>query len=214
MADIFELFKKIGSQNTTSGGTPEYIIVGLGNPGDKYLTTRHNAGFMAMDYLSQKLNAPIKQIKFKSVIGNAVVGGKNVLLMKPQTYMNHSGEAVKEAMQFYKIPADRVIVLVDDTALAPGRMRLRKNGSAGGHNGLKSLIEHLGTDEFPRIRLGVGEKPHKEYDMADWVLGKMPDTDLKLLFQCLEASFPASELIIEGKFDEAMGKFNGFKASL
>jgi len=134
--------------------------------------------------------------------------------MKPQTFMNLSGEAVKEAMQFYKLTPDRVIVLVDDTALAPGRMRLRKSGSAGGHNGLKSLIEHLGTEEFIRIRLGVGEKPHKEYDMADWVLGKMPDTDLKLLFQCLEASYPACELILDGKFDEAMGKFNGFKASL
>ncbi|MBE6599150.1 MAG: aminoacyl-tRNA hydrolase [Ruminococcaceae bacterium] len=212
MADIFELFKKIGSQTTTSGGTPEYIIAGLGNPGDKYLTTRHNAGFMAMDYLSQKLSAPIRQIKFKSVVGNAVIGGKNVLLMKPQTYMNLSGEAVGEAAKFYKIAPERIIILVDDTALAPGRMRLRKGGSAGGHNGLKSLIEHLGTEEFPRVRLGVGEKPHKEYDMADWVLGKMSDADLKLLFQCLEASLPACELIMDGKMDEAMGKFNGFKA--
>ncbi len=214
MADIFELFKKIGTQNTAGGTTPEFIVVGLGNPGDKYLTTRHNAGFMAMDYLSQKLNTPIRQIKFKSLVGNAVLGGKNVLLMKPQTYMNLSGEAVGEAARFYKIPAEKVIVLVDDTALAPGRMRVRKNGSAGGHNGLKSLIEHLGTEEFIRVRLGVGEKPHKEYDMADWVLGKMPDADLKLLFQCLEATHPCLELLVNGKFDDAMGKFNGFKATL
>lgn len=214
MADIFELFKKIGSQNTTGGGTPEFIIVGLGNPGEKYLTTRHNAGFMAMDYISQKLSAPIRHIKFKSVVGNVVINGKNVLLMKPQTYMNASGEAVREAAQFYKIPADHIIVLVDDTCLAPGRMRVRKSGSAGGHNGLKSLIEHLSTDEFPRVRLGVGEKPNKEYDMADWVLGKLSDGDLKLLYQCLEASLPACELIMEGRLDDAMGRYNGFKASL
>jgi len=214
MADIFELFKKIGSQNTTGGGTPEFIIAGLGNPGEKYHTTRHNAGFMAMDYLSQKLSAPIKQIKFKSVVGNAVIAGKNVLLMKPQTYMNASGEAVREAAQFYKIPNDRIIILVDDTCLAPGRMRVRKSGSAGGHNGLKSLIEQLGTDEFPRVRLGVGEKPNKEYDMADWVLGKMSETDLKLLYGCLEASLPACELIMEGKLEDAMGRFNGFRAAL
>lgn len=214
MADIFDLFKKISTQNTQSGGTPEYIVAGLGNPGEKYHLTRHNAGFMAMDYLSEKLSAPIRQIKFKSVVGNAVIGGKNVLLMKPQTYMNLSGEAVGEAARFYKIPAERVIILVDDTALAPGRMRLRKSGSAGGHNGLKSLIEHLGTEEFIRIRLGVGEKPHREYDMADWVLGKMPGDDLKLLFQCYEATPDCLSLIVNGKFEEAMGKFNGFKASL
>ena len=215
MADIFELFKKIGSQNTAAGGgTPEFIIAGLGNPGEKYLTTRHNAGFMAMDYISQKLSAPIKQIKFKSLVGNAVINGKNVLLMKPQTYMNASGEAVGEAARFYKISADRIIILVDDTCLAPGRMRVRKSGSAGGHNGLKSLIEHLSTEAFPRVRLGVGEKPNKDYDMADWVLGKLSDTDLKLLYQCLEASLPACELIMDGKLEEAMGKFNGFQAAL
>lgn len=218
MTDIFEIFKKISSTNASNAGeaagTPEYILAGLGNPGDQYLLTRHNAGFMAMDYLSQKLSCPIRQIKFKSLVGVATIGGKKVLLMKPQTYMNASGEAVAEAARFYKIPADRVIVLVDDVCLAPGRMRVRKDGSAGGHNGLKSLIERLGTEDFPRVRLGVGEKPHKEYDMADWVLGKIPDADRKLLYQCLEATLPACELILNGKLEEAMGRYNGFRASL
>lgn len=211
MADIFDLFKKIADEKKTDSGNIEYLIVGLGNPGEKYTYTRHNAGFLAMDYISQKTCCKVNKVKFKALVGDCTIGGHRVLLMKPQTYMNNSGEAVREAADFYKIPADKIIVISDDVAQAPGRMRIRKSGSAGGQKGLNSIIVHLGSDQFTRIRIGVGEKPNPEYDMADWVLGKIPEEDQKKLFSifgCVNDSLP---LLLDGKIDDAMGKFNGIK---
>lgn len=209
MADIFEIFKKIstGADNVTT--PPEYIIVGLGNPGDKYTFTRHNAGFLALDLIAQKCNCSVKQLKFKSLCGDTVIDGHRVLLMKPQTYMNNSGEAIIAASSFYKIPPEKILVLVDDIYQAPGRMRIRKNGSAGGHNGLKSIIAHLSSEDFTRIRIGVGEKPNKEYELAAWVTGQIPEADREPIFKILTASYEACTLLLNGKLDEAMGRFNG-----
>lgn len=211
MADIFDLFKKISSESSSVSNPPEFILAGLGNPGDKYTFTRHNAGFLAMDYISQKCGAAVKQLKFKALCGDCVIGGHRVILLKPQTYMNLSGEAIRAAVDFYKIPPEKVLVLVDDICQAPGRMRIRKSGSAGGHNGLKSIIECLGCDSFPRIRIGVGEKPSKDYDLAAWVTGQIPEADREPMFRIFADCYDAVTYILDGKFDEAMGKFNGVK---
>ena len=165
MADIFELFKQISKDNQGAAGAPTHMIVGLGNPGKDYAETRHNAGFLAMDKICAALGCECQRVKFKSFTNTVKIGDKNVLLMMPQTYMNLSGEAVGEAAKYYNIPAENIIVMVDDIYLEPGFMRIRKKGSAGGHNGLKNIIEHLGSDNFPRIKLGVGAKP-KEADLA------------------------------------------------
>ena len=208
MADIFALFKKL-SHKETAPFTPEFIIAGLGNPEQKYTFTRHNAGFLALDFISQKLGADVKTLKFRSLTGRAVIGGRSVLLMKPQTYMNRSGEAVKEAADFYKIPPEKIIVISDDVHQAPGKMRIRKSGSSGGQKGLGDIIEKFGTEDIPRIRIGVGEKPTPEYDMAAWVLGKIPDADQEKMFKIFECVYDAMSLITGGRFDDAMGKYNG-----
>ena len=150
-------------------GSVEYIVVGLGNAGTKYEGTRHNAGFIALDHLSQQLGVKIDRIKFKSLVTTCTISDKKVLLMKPSTYMNNSGLAVTEAMNFYKIPPENVIVIFDDISLETGKMRIRRKGSDGGHNGIKNIIYLSGSDQFPRIKLGVGHKPEK-WDLADWVL--------------------------------------------
>lgn len=211
MSDIMELFRQIAKEPQQTTGAPEYLICGLGNPGAEYARTRHNAGFMAIDYLSQKTGISCMRSRFRALCGSGTLAGKTVLLMKPQTYMNLSGEAVRDAAQYYKIPPEKIIVLVDDVYLAPGRMRVRRTGTDGGHNGLKNIIYQLESDRFPRIRLGVGEKPNKEYDMADWVLGKLSDDDCKKLYPCLEAAYDGICLILQGKFDDAMGRCNGMK---
>ena len=211
MADIFDLFKKIEAERKSASSNIEYIIVGLGNPGEKYSRTRHNAGFLAIDYLSQKYSADVKQLKFKSLTGDVKIGEHRALLMKPQTFMNNSGEAVGEAAKFYKIAPENIIVIVDDIYQAPGRMRIRKNGSAGGHNGLKSIIEHLGADTFPRIKIGVGEKPSPEYELADWVLARIPKADEEPMFKIFEATADCIPMLLDGNTDDAMGKFNGLK---
>ncbi len=211
MADIFELFKQIEAKKNAGGGKIEFLIVGLGNPGDKYARTRHNAGYLALDYIAQKYNTDVRQLKFKSLNGEAVIGGHRVLLMKPQTFMNNSGEAVGDAASFYKIAPENIIVLVDDIYQAPGKMRIRADGSAGGHNGLKSIIEHIGSDKFPRVRIGVGEKPNPEYELADWVLGKIPKDDETPLFKIFEATCDAIPMILDGRLEESMGRFNGLK---
>ena len=208
MDRLFSLFKQI-EKNSSSAEPISHIIVGLGNPGDKYKYTRHNAGFLALSYMSQKLNADITKSKFKALYTECVIGEKRVLLMLPQTFMNLSGEAVRAAMDFYKIPVENVLVIFDDISLSCGKLRIRKNGSAGGHNGIKSIIEHTGSDAFPRIKIGVGEKPHPEMDLADWVLSSFTQDEQKVLFDKFENVFKASELIIKGDITSAMNKYNG-----
>ena len=191
-----------------SGGV-EWLVVGLGNPGDKYEGTRHNAGFMVIDQLAEGLKIPVQRLKFKALTNTAEIAGHKVLLMKPVTYMNLSGEAVQEAAAFYKVPPERILVLSDEVALAPGKLRVRRSGSAGGHNGLKNIIAHLGTDQFPRIRLGVGQKPHPDYDMADWVLGKFQGEDRKTMDVAVKRAADAVECLIGEGVDRAMNRFNG-----
>ena len=192
-----------------SAGGPTWLLVCLGNPGDQYENTRHNAGFMVADELGERYGLPIQRLKFKALTNVFSISGEKVLVMKPVTYMNLSGEAAGQAADFYKIPPDHVLVISDDTALAVGRLRIRKGGSAGGHNGLKSIIQHLGTDQFPRVRVGVGEKPHPDYDLADWVLGKFQGEDKKAMDQAVKRAADAVECLIKEGPDRAMNKFNG-----
>ena len=206
MANIFDLFKKIETAKSNEPIT--HIVVGLGNVGREYENTRHNAGFMAIDTLAAKHGAAIDRAKFHSLVGEAVIAGKRTLLMKPTTYMNNSGVAVGEAAAFYKIPPQNVIVLHDEINFDVGVFRIRRKGSAGGHNGLKSLIAHLGSDEFPRIKIGVGNKPSADYDLVDFVLGKFSSEDLATLKKDSERVALATALIVEGKIDEAMNKYS------
>lgn len=192
----------------TSGGA-SWILVCLGNPGEKYENTRHNVGFMVADELGERQNAPIQKLKFKALTNLFTISGEPVLVMKPITYMNLSGEAVRQAVDFYKVPPDHVLVVSDDTALAVGRLRIRRGGSAGGHNGLKNIIQHLGTDQFPRIRVGVGQKPHPDYDLADWVLGKFLGEDKTAIDQAVKRAADAVACLIQHGPDRAMNQFNG-----
>lgn len=191
-----------------SKGGAEWIVAFLGNPGLKYNGTRHNAGFMAADAMEKKLGVSINKMRFKALTQTADIGGKKVLLMKPQTYMNLSGDAIAQAANFYKVPPERVIVVSDETALPIGRLRIRRGGSAGGHNGLKSVIARLGTDQFPRIRLGVGDKPHPDYDMADWVLSAFKGQDAADIELVAKKAADAVECYITEGADRAMNKFN------
>ncbi|MBR4295777.1 MAG: aminoacyl-tRNA hydrolase [Clostridia bacterium] len=211
MADIFALFKQIAEKNNDNDAKEpiSFIIVGLGNPGDKYFHTRHNAGFLAMDFISQKLGTKVDRLKFKALTGEAYIGGKRALLLKPQTYMNNSGEAVAEAASFYKIKPENIIVLFDDISLDVGRMRVRRDGSAGGHNGIKSIIAHLGSEKFPRIKIGVGKKPHPDYDLADWVLSEFSKEDKEKLFSIFGFAYEGLLKMLGGDFDSAMQICNG-----
>ena len=194
--------------NREKGGV-QWLVVGLGNVGEEYEGTRHNVGFRVADELAERGHVPIQKLKYRALTNTCEVAGVKVLLMKPVTYMNLSGEAVRQAADFYKIPPERVLVISDDVALPVGKLRVRKNGSAGGHNGLKNIILHLGCDCFPRVKLGVGEKPHPDYDLAAWVLGKFPAEDAKALsgrYPDLEA---AAKLIMDGKLSLAQSKYNG-----
>ena len=186
----------------------DYIIVGLGNPGAKYEMTRHNAGFLALELLAMEESKSIKRLKFHSLVCDAELGGKRCLLMKPQTMMNNSGEAVGEAAKFYKIPAENIIVIYDDVSLDVGQLRIRRKGSAGGHNGIKSIIVHLGSESFPRVKIGVGKKPNPEYDLAAWVLGNFPKDQQPDLKKALENSTQAVRLIAKGEIDRAMNLYN------
>ncbi|MBQ5347399.1 MAG: aminoacyl-tRNA hydrolase [Ruminococcus sp.] len=191
-----------------SNNSIEYIIVGLGNPDRKYENTRHNSGFIMIDYIADKLSVKINRVKFKSTVGEARIGGHRVLLMKPSTYMNNSGQAVVEAMNFYKIPAENVIVLLDDINLDVGKMRIRSKGSDGGQNGMKNIIYLSGSDKFPRIKIGIGKKPNPEYDLAAWVLSKFTKDDFKKLEAVAENTYDSVELIMDGKISEAMNRYN------
>lgn len=206
MANIFDLFKKIEQPKSTAPISA--IVVGLGNPGAEYERTRHNVGFLAVDFIAARLGVKIDRVKFHALVAEVTVGECRVLLMKPTTYMNNSGVAVGEAAAFYKIPPERVILLHDEISFEPGKIRLRRKGSAGGHNGLKSIIEHIGSDAFPRVKIGVGQKPSPDYDLADWVLGKMPEADRDSVasrFADIDASV---RLILDGKIDDAMQKYS------
>ena len=186
----------------------EYIIVGLGNPGRQYEGTRHNAGFIALNYLAEQLNVKVNRIKFKSTVGEATVAGHRCLLMKPSTFMNLSGQAVTEAMRFYKIPPEKVIILCDDINLDVGKIRIRRKGSDGGQNGVKNIIYLSGSDEFPRIKVGIGKKPHPDYDLKDWVLSRFSDKDKQLLKETLPKIADAVGLIVCGDIDRAMNLYN------
>lgn len=191
-----------------SVGAPEFLVVGLGNPDKKYAFTRHNSGFLCVDMLAEKHGFTVKKLKFKSLLGDAEIGGHRCLVMKPQTYMNLSGEAVRDAAQFYKIPPERIVVLFDDISLDVGKIRIRRKGTDGGHNGIKNIIYHLNSDRFPRIKIGVGKKPHPEYDLADWVLSEFKKDEEAPLKTALENACAALELMLDGKIDEAMNKYN------
>ena len=180
----------------------------MGNPDRKYENTRHNCGWLALDYMADKLGCRLNKIKFKSYTGEAVIGGKKALLMKPTTYMNNSGEAVTEAMRFYKISPENVIVIFDDVSLEVGRMRIRQKGSDGGQKGMRSIIYLSGSDAFPRVKIGIGAKPEHFRDLADWVLSKFTNDERKTLEGMFENTCEAVALIAEGKIDRAMNRFN------
>lgn len=202
---IINLFGRGGKQ---SSGL-DWILVCLGNPGDQYENTRHNVGFLTADALGERLGKPIQRLKFKALTNVVEYGGCRVLLMKPTTYMNLSGEAVREACQFYKIPPERVLVVSDDVSLPVGKLRLRRSGTAGGHNGLRSIIGQLHSDQFPRLKIGVGQKPHPDYDMADWVLGKFSKEDRKTIDAAIERALDAIECVFSQGMDKAMSQYNG-----
>lgn len=185
-----------------------WLVVGLGNPGAKYENTRHNVGFMTADALAGRNGEPIRRIKYHALTSEAVIGGQSVLLMKPTTFMNLSGQAVSEAARFYKIPADHVLVISDDVDLPLGKLRIRKSGSAGGHNGLKNIIQQLGTDQFPRLKIGVGSKPHPDYNMADWVLGQFQGEDKKTIDAAVARAADAVECLLADGIDRAMNQYN------
>lgn len=186
----------------------DWLIVGLGNPGQKYEHTRHNMGFLTVDLLAEKNGVKLNKVKFKSAYNIMKFAGCKCLVMKPQTYMNLSGEAVREAVQFYKIPADHVLVIYDDVSLPVGKLRVRPTGSAGGHNGIKNIIAHLGTQEFPRVKIGVGAPEGADKDMVDWVIGAPSQAERKVLMESFEKAIKAAECIIERGCQQAMNDFN------
>ncbi len=196
-------FKK---RETFSGGV-EYIVAGLGNPGSQYENTRHNAGFITIDALAQKLDIKVDRIKYKSLCTTGIINDKKVLLMKPSTYMNNSGQAIVEAMSFFKVPPEKVIIVFDDISLDVGKMRIRRKGSDGGHNGMKSIIYLSGSDMFPRVKVGIGHKPEK-WNLADWVLSTFSESETKLIKETAEKACDAISLIVDGKTDKAMNLYN------
>lgn len=186
-----------------------WLIVGLGNPGKEYVRSRHNCGFLGMDLLAEKLNCKIDRVKFQGLYGQVSYKGKKVYLLKPLTYMNLSGRSVLQLSAYFGIPPQRIIVLFDDISLEPGRLRVRADGSAGGHNGIKSIIAELGSQDFPRVKIGVGGKPNPDYDLADWVLSSFSANEERLLFSALTRAADAALCIIENGVNEAANRYNG-----
>ena len=186
-----------------------FLIVGLGNPGKEYDGTRHNIGFAAVDYIANKYNIELNRIKFKGVFGEGFINGKKVILLKPTTYMNLSGESIREVINFYKISNEEVIVIYDDISLEVGRLRIREKGSHGGHNGIKSIIANLGTDVFPRVKIGVGAP---KGNLVSHVLGKFSEDEIEILRETIKASSDAVSIMLKSDTKEAMNKFNGFNA--
>lgn len=189
----------------------DWLIVGLGNPGDNYAKTRHNVGWRALDILAQELHAKVDRAKFRGLYGQATYEGQKLIFLKPQTFMNLSGLSVMDAARFYKLPPERIIVLFDDISLPVGRLRIRPDGSAGGHNGIKSIIGAINSQSFPRVKIGVGAKPHPDYDLADWVLSAFPPDEEKALQPALKRAADAALEIIKNGTYEAANRFNGSK---
>lgn len=187
-----------------------FLIVGLGNPGREYDNTRHNIGFHAIDIIADKYNIDVNRIKFKGVYGEGFIGGEKVMLLKPTTYMNLSGESIREVMDFYKLDLDQILVIYDDISLDVGKLRIREKGSAGGHNGIKSIIAHTGSEVFSRIKIGVGQP---KGDLVNHVLGKFSSEESEILNEVLEVVASATEVIIKEDTKEAMNKYNGFKSN-
>ena len=185
-----------------------YIIAGLGNPGTQYEMTRHNIGFHTIDYIADELNVKVKKLKFKALYGECEIAGEKVLLVKPQTYMNLSGESIGDFSRFYKIKPENIIIINDDISLDTGRIRVRPKGSAGGHNGLKSIIYHLNSDEFPRVKMGVGAPQNKDYDLADFVLGRFTKEEIPIMEKAIIKAAAAAEEIIRSGAASAMNKYN------
>ena len=209
MADIFDLFRKIEKGTAAPKGPVTHLVVGLGNPGAQYATTRHNAGFLALDFFAERLCVQIDRARFKGLTAEAELGGKHVLLLKPQTFTNLSGEAVREAASFYHVDPANIIVLYDDINLAVGRLRVRGKGSDGGHNGIKSIIAQLGSNAFPRVRIGVGERPHPDFDLADWVLSSFTGAEREGLQQVFVHALEGTELLLQGDVPAAQQRCNG-----
>ena len=205
---IFDVFDRISANSTAARGKIEYVIAGLGNPGLEYEGSRHNAGFFTIDKLAEQLGEKIDRLRFKGKTAEVTIEGKRCLLLKPTTYMNNSGESIVQALEFYKIDAANLIVIYDDISLEPGKLRIRRKGSHGGHNGMRSIIELTGRDDFPRIKMGVGKKPHPDYDLAKWVLGKFGREDAEKLSEAAGNACECVKLIVSGKTDEAMNKYN------
>lgn len=208
MANIFDLFRSIEQTDKQSSGPVSAIVAGLGNPGAEYAHTRHNIGFLCMDILCDSLHTKTDRARFHALCGEASIGQNRVLLMRPQTFMNRSGEAIREAASFYKIPPERVFVIYDDVSLDVGVMRIRTKGSAGGHNGIKSIIEQLNSDRFPRIKIGVGTPPAGA-DLVNWVLGTVPVSQRDGIRTCFDHVLPALELMLNGDTEQAMCRYNG-----
>lgn len=196
--------KKTTSVSMPVSGPVEFIIAGLGNPGKEYELTRHNAGFLCLDIFCNRENFKTDRIKYKSLCADVMIGGHRCLVMRPQTYMNNSGEAIREAASFYKIPPERCIIIFDDIDISLGALRVKRKGSAGTHNGIKSIIYHLNSDNFPRIKIGVGNKPHPDYDLKDYVLSSFSKQEQATLKTTMEKACDAVELIVKGEVDKAM----------
>ena len=208
LMSIFDVFDRISANSQAQRGKIEYVIAGLGNFGMEYDNTRHNAGFFTVDMLAKNIGEDINRLKFKSKTAEATIEGVRCLLMKPLTYMNNSGEAVVQALDFYKLDTSNLIVICDDISLDAGRLRIRRKGSHGGHNGLRSIIELTGEENFQRIKMGVGKKPHPDYDLAKWVLGKFSREDSAKFETAAENACECIKLMVQGKTDEAMNKYN------
>ena len=202
-----DIFANLPYNRPAPQGPVEFIVAGLGNPGAKYENTRHNAGFIALNALAQAHHTRVDRLRFKAMTGECSIGGHRVLLMKPETFMNLSGEALTQAMAFYKIPPEKTVILFDDISLEPGQLRIRRKGSAGTHNGMRNIIALSGSQEFPRVRLGVGAKP-EQWDLADWVLSHFTEDELAAMKKAAGNAAKAVEMILDGKTDEAMNLYN------
>ena len=205
---IFDVFDRISANSQNARGKIEYVIAGLGNPGLEYENTRHNAGFIVLDMLAKQCGEEINRMQFKGRTADVMLGDKRCLLLKPTTYMNNSGESIVQALEFYKLDVSSLIVVCDDISLDVGRLRIRRKGSHGGHNGLRSICELTGSDSYERIKMGVGKKPHPDYDLAKWVLGKFGKEGMEKLNTAAEDACECIKLMVQGKTDQAMNKYN------